>query len=772
MTAAEAGRHAAAIEAEQAQQHGYAVFNVALSLEVHPRTGKPTKIAQFPPSWQAASTTDPGVLRWIDRQQGYGIDCGASGIVAVDLDVSGTTNGLALWEERGYPESPLTVDTQAGGQHLFFRADPAAPIPIASFGELGIDVRGIGGLVYGPGTSVAGGGVYERDGDWLRPDELPPVPAALLLELKAENDRLKRDRAASRVPDAFGEVTGTAVEQIQARVDQHLAILEESMGGGFNDALNRYCFQVGRLFATWDAVGEPVDCSLEAAVQYVVDALTDSPVTDPPDGNDMKTIRSSTGLRGGLKHPYTEMADTGALADSWGSVPGKADEGAAAAAAAEWGSSGSSDPHGPSIDQELRERIKNSPPLVRDAYLRAKAAHAAQQLLEEERFPYAAKVASRGFSTAAELYKIAREKPREFLINRVLHKGSYAALGAEYKAGKTWLVADLTVSLLTGTPWLGAVDTTRGRVAVMHSEGDMREYFTRLEAVARHKDVELTDSVLDGLMVQDGSSMLSDPAAVNRLYSDLEAFGPDLIVIDPWYLSAGEEADGKTLSRTGAVLRNLQGVAAELDSAILITTHWNKAGEGSGFGRWSGAGLQEWGRVLINVGVGDHKDAQAYNVDPTGRTTAELTVDVKGQTSGSYALTRAVWSDDVAKADTRMHYEAVVRAPEARSSSPATDRLQELRNRVLRALADAEADRQTPIIQAALFENMGLAKGRATTDARAALDQAVHRGLVLSTDSGLKSGGRVMYQFQLTEDGATENQRLLGAGKELPWETV
>lgn len=311
MTAVAPIRHPASIEAQQAQAHGYHVFNVSIS--INPVDGK--KIAQYPPSWRTASTTDPAILRWIDQAQGFGIDCGASGIVGVDLDRR--PDGVTLWRDRGYPVSPLRFATQGGGMHMLFRADPAHPLTIASYGKLGVDVRGAEGLLYGPGTEVAGGGRYERVTPWLPPGELPPVPWALLEQLAAENLQLKRAAAEASRPGILGPVGGDQVAQCQAYVDQHMALLEQSMDGGFNDALNQYCFWVGRLFATVAATGRPGDFSLEAAEQYVIDALAASPVTDAADANDLKTIRRSTGLRGGLRAPFTAPVAPKTAEDIW-----------------------------------------------------------------------------------------------------------------------------------------------------------------------------------------------------------------------------------------------------------------------------------------------------------------------------------------------------------------------------------------------------------------------------------------------------------------------
>jgi hypothetical protein len=310
------------------------------------------------------------------------------------------------------------------------------------------------------------------------------------------------------------------------------------------------------------------------------------------------------------------------------------------------------DPYGP-FENLVRARFQ-------DLIIRTEA----DRRFTEHRYPYAARVAARGFEPMALLLKSAAERPPEFLVDRVLRAGSYGVLGAQWKAGKTFLMIDLMISIAAGVPWLGLIPVKQGRVAGMHNEGDKSEFSERVYAVARAKNVQLTEDILARMHVQEGASKLDQPEAVNRLYEDLSSFCPDLVYIDPWYMSAGEGADGKNLAQMGTVLSNLQGIAQELNSALLITAHWNKSGEGKGIERWSGAGLAEWGRVLINVGVDKYTAAAPYIDDPTGRTTVDLRIDISGQTSGSYWVHREVWRDDARRLDTPMRYLVTAREQE------------------------------------------------------------------------------------------------------------
>lgn len=117
------------------------------------------------------ATTDPNRLADLfaaaPYAAGYGIACGRGDypLLGVDLDrkngVDGVASLLALAEQHGFtvPET-TTIATPSGGQHRWFTGPAGAPVQ-NSAGKLGpgIDVRGYGGYLIGPG-SVTTKGVY------------------------------------------------------------------------------------------------------------------------------------------------------------------------------------------------------------------------------------------------------------------------------------------------------------------------------------------------------------------------------------------------------------------------------------------------------------------------------------------------------------------------------------------------------------------------------------------------------------------------------------
>ncbi|MER6560793.1 bifunctional DNA primase/polymerase [Streptomyces sp. NPDC001027] len=130
------------------------------------------------------ATTDPDRIRELFAAApwatGYGIACGLPPhhLVGVDLDTKSGTDSTAALRElalRHLFTIPPTVVvlTPSGGRHLWLTGPPDVVVP-NSAGRLapGIDIRGAGGYLVGPGSRTAHG-VYSADPGSVH---LPPAP--------------------------------------------------------------------------------------------------------------------------------------------------------------------------------------------------------------------------------------------------------------------------------------------------------------------------------------------------------------------------------------------------------------------------------------------------------------------------------------------------------------------------------------------------------------------------------------------------------------------
>ncbi|MEU6392521.1 bifunctional DNA primase/polymerase [Streptomyces sp. NPDC046939] len=139
------------------------------------------------------ATTDPNRIRALfaaaPRATGYGIACGLPPhhLIGVDLDTKAGTNSSASLRELALrhlftiPDT-VVVATPSGGRHLWLSGPPHVVVP-NSAGRLapGIDIRGAGGYLVGPGSRTEHGVYATVPGTaHLSPAPCPPALLRLL----------------------------------------------------------------------------------------------------------------------------------------------------------------------------------------------------------------------------------------------------------------------------------------------------------------------------------------------------------------------------------------------------------------------------------------------------------------------------------------------------------------------------------------------------------------------------------------------------------------
>jgi hypothetical protein len=259
------------------------------------------------------------------------------------------------------------------------------------------------------------------------------------------------------------------------------------------------------------------------------------------------------------------------------------------------------------------------------------------------------------------LARVDAAGPPTWLIEGLWPRDAYGVFAAEDKAGKTWAILDLAVSVAAGTPWLGHYPCPpSGRVLVFLGEGGERAMIRRLRAVAAHKGVdlgELAEARLLRLCFR--VPTLTSGEDLAAVEAELAGQPAALVVIDPLYLAVGHGATGANLYAMGAVLSAIQGVCQAAGAALVVVTHWNKTGDGTGAQRISGVGPGAWGRVLASAGVAHRASDTA-----TGASTVVLGVEVIGGETADQAfrVRRRVWADDPADLSSPLRYTVEVLA--------------------------------------------------------------------------------------------------------------
>ena len=201
---------------------------------------------------------------------------------------------------------------------------------------------------------------------------------------------------------------------------------------------------------------------------------------------------------------------------------------------------------------------------------------------------------------AAVLARVQAAGPPGWLVQGLWPADAYGVLAAEDKAGKTWAILDLAVSVAAGGSWLGyfrcppagPVLVFPGKVRAgddASAASDLRPQAADLEQLAARRRLRLCFRVPK---LTSGEEL---QAAAGELYEHPAA----LVIVDPLYLAVASAATGADLYAMSAVLAGIQAVCQRAAGG----DHWNKTGEGHGAKRISGVGPGAWGRVLTSAGV-------------------------------------------------------------------------------------------------------------------------------------------------------------------------
>jgi len=196
--------------------------------------------------------------------------------------------------------------------------------------------------------------------------------------------------------------------------------------------------------------------------------------------------------------------------------------------------------------------------------------------------------------------ELALGGPPSWLIRGLWPADAYGVLGAEDKAGKTWAVLDLAVSVATGTRWLDHFEVEGGPVLAFLGEGGPRNIVRRLEAIAANRKASMDDRA--DLRLAPAVPVLSSAPDLADVRAELEDHPARLVIIEPLYLAAAG-LKGSDLYAMGEALGEIQRICEEARAALVITTHWNKTGTGSDPSRFTGVGPTAWGRVLGSAAV-------------------------------------------------------------------------------------------------------------------------------------------------------------------------
>jgi archaellum biogenesis ATPase FlaH len=226
----------------------YALHLASLGMKIIPL--KPGLKTPADSGWPEQATSDPQVIEnWFETRSNinYGITCGQSGLLVVDLDIKKGDDGVANWRELSANLNLKTfeVETPSGGVHQYFWGSGLRN----SAGTIarGVDLRASGGYVVGPGSTTPEG-TYFSGLPWHFPDirEIQTASEPLLNLLRSR--RGVGSLEASGVLTAPGVPVSTHVSKAQAEsLGRKLVDVLNAQPGSRNETLNRAAFGIGAL---------------------------------------------------------------------------------------------------------------------------------------------------------------------------------------------------------------------------------------------------------------------------------------------------------------------------------------------------------------------------------------------------------------------------------------------------------------------------------------------------------------------------------------------
>ena len=266
------------------------------------------------------ATTDPDTIRkwWTERPEALiGVPMGPdAGVFAIDPDVvkePGDADGMAAWAalvaEHGEPPHTHTHETPTGGRHFLFRWRDDRPISNreGALQGTGINVRGKGGYVIAPPSSLTDGRAY-RIAESFDSFNFAEAPAWLFDLIEAKPSR-EPQPLPEPLPVEETTRAGSHDRYVAAAVAAECRTVATTRSGGRNNALNLAAFNLGTL------VGANVLDSRHATDRLLEAARASGLVGDDGQRTALATIESGMG-RGAerprvLPEPKTSKARHG-----------------------------------------------------------------------------------------------------------------------------------------------------------------------------------------------------------------------------------------------------------------------------------------------------------------------------------------------------------------------------------------------------------------------------------------------------------------------------
>lgn len=161
------------------------------------------------------------------------------------------------------------------------------------------------------------------------------------------------------------------------------------------------------------------------------------------------------------------------------------------------------------------------------------------------------------------------------LINEVFTRYEMGLIAAPSKTLKTSIALDAAISIASGTPFLGKFRVpNKLRVAFVSGESGRPTLQETARRICRSKGFELK-SLADTLNLSFACPTLSDPKVMTEFAEKLAKTRPDVVFLDPFYLTLGA-IDPRNMFEVGACLLVAMQILGANGATVILIHHANR----------------------------------------------------------------------------------------------------------------------------------------------------------------------------------------------------
>ena len=185
---------------------------------------------------------------------------------------------------------------------------------------------------------------------------------------------------------------------------------------------------------------------------------------------------------------------------------------------------------------------------------------------------------SPGFETLSLAAVLAMKQVEiDWCVEGLIPRQGVAILGGPPGQGKSWMLLDLALALITRRPWLGRFRTKPGRVLYVDEESPPGLVPYRLQKLIRARDYEIPQEDLQFVLGQ--GLCLARESSLEQLRRTIEATQPSLLIVDSLIRVHGsEENSASEMARIFALVKSL---IREFGCTVIFADHQKKPGMGA-----------------------------------------------------------------------------------------------------------------------------------------------------------------------------------------------